>query len=135
VYSRGTIATLRALGGVVIEKKEPLSTDEWEVQLGQDIKKMRKMRGRSQKEIAEATSLSLTTVKKIEAGRGSSLSTLILIARALDRKDWLSSFVLPEPTISPWEIYKQQSQRLLQQQENSQEQLPLGSVAGRKFVT
>jgi transcriptional regulator with XRE-family HTH domain len=119
----------------VIEKKEPLSTDEWEVQLGQDIKKMRKMRGRSQKEIAEATSLSLTTVKKIEAGRGSSLSTLILIARALDRKDWLSSFVLPEPTISPWEIYKQQSQRLLQQQENSQEQLPLGSVAGRKFVT
>jgi hypothetical protein len=100
----------------VIEKKEPLSTDEWEVQLGQDIKKMRKM-------------------KKIEAGRGSSLRTLILIARALDRKDWLSSFVLPEPTISPWEIYKQQSQRLLQQQESSQEQLSLGSIAGRKFVT
>jgi len=46
-------------------------------------------------------------VRNLEAGRGSTLSTVIKVARALDRQDWVTDFY-PEPEISPLALMRAQ---------------------------
>lgn len=84
---------------------EPLSTEEWESAIGRAMSKMRRAQGKTQKEIAETTGLSVSAIKKIEGGKGSSLRSLILISRALGRSSWLSSFSVNEPTVNPLEMF------------------------------
>ncbi len=90
------------------QTSEPLSTAEWEVALGRDISKMRRAQDLTQKDLAKITDLSVSAIKKIEGGHGSSMRSLILIARALGRTDWLSSFPSQEPEISPLELLRRE---------------------------
>lgn len=92
----------------MLKGNEPLSTTEWEVALGRAMSKMRRARGQSQKDLAKIAGLSVSAIKKIEGGHGSTLRSLILIARALGRTDWLSSFATTEPTISPLDLFLEQ---------------------------
>jgi|SRR5579872_2178724 len=81
---------------------KPLSTTtEWEHQLGADVRRLRLAQGLTQVELAERANVSLSAVKYLEGGRGSSLASLIRVARALGRADWLSSLAPAEPAVSP----------------------------------
>ncbi|HEY9030443.1 MAG TPA: helix-turn-helix transcriptional regulator [Kangiella sp.] len=83
-----------------------LSEKSIEKELGERIKALRLRKNISQKELAEATTLSLNAIKSLESGR-SKLSTLIAVLRELGALDHLDSFI-PETTISPIQLAKRQ---------------------------
>lgn len=77
-----------------------------EKELGRRIRGLRLRKNITQKELAEATTLSLNTIKSLESGR-SKLSTLISVLRELKALDDLDSFI-PEISISPIQLAKRQ---------------------------
>lgn len=83
-----------------------LSDKGIEEELGKRIRALRLRKNITQKELAEATALSLNTVKSLESGRGK-LSSLIAVLRELGALDHLNSFI-PEPSISPIQLAKMQ---------------------------
>ena len=92
----------------MLKSDEPLSTTEWEIAIGRAISKMRRAQGKSQQEFAQIAGLSASAIKKIEGGDGSTMRSLILIASALGRREWLSSFAVSEPAISPLSLFMEQ---------------------------
>jgi transcriptional regulator with XRE-family HTH domain len=78
-----------------------LDTEGWELRLGVDIRSVRRRHRLTQQELATRANVSLSAVKGIEKGAGSSLTTLVRIARALDRTEWLRSFAPVEPSVTP----------------------------------
>jgi putative transcriptional regulator len=83
-----------------------LSDKGIEEELGGRIRALRLRKNITQKELAEATVLSLNAIKSLESGRGK-LSTLIAVLRELGALDHLNSFI-PEPSISPIQLAKMQ---------------------------
>lgn len=83
-----------------------LSDKGLEEELGGRIRALRLRKNITQKELAEATTFSLNTIKSLESGRGK-LSTLIAVMRELGALDHLNSFI-PEPSISPIQLAKMQ---------------------------
>ena len=79
-----------------------------EQELGERFKALRLERNITQKELAEATTLSLNSIKALESGRGK-LSTVIAVLRELGAIDHLDNFI-PEITISPMQLAKTQGQ-------------------------
>ncbi|KAG1694658.1 hypothetical protein GQR58_006660 [Nymphon striatum] len=75
-----------------------------EEELGDRLKALRLRKNKTQKELADATTLSLNSIKALEAGR-SKLSTLISVLRELDALDQLDNFI-PEISISPMQLAK-----------------------------
>ncbi len=73
-------------------------------ELGRRIKALRLRFNRKQKDIAEATGLSVTAIQGAEKGETTLLS-LIKVMRVLDALDNLDSF-LPETEISPLQLAK-----------------------------
>lgn len=73
-----------------------------EVEIGSRLKALRLRRNVTQKALAEATGLSVTAIKGIEAG-GGTLSTLIAVLRELRALDQLQHFI-PEITVSPLQL-------------------------------
>ncbi len=72
--------------------------------LGQRIRSLRLHKNLTQQQLAEASALSLNSIKALEAGR-SKLSTLIAVLRELDALDALDNFI-PEISISPIQLAK-----------------------------
>lgn len=83
-----------------------LSDKGIEQEFGHRIKSLRLQKNITQKELAEATILSLNTIKSLESGRGK-LSTLIAVLRELGVLDQLGNFI-PEISISPMQLAKMQ---------------------------
>lgn len=77
-----------------------------EAELGRRIKALRLRKNITQKELAEATTLSLNTIKSLESGRGK-LASLIAVLRELGAVDQLDSFI-PDTSISPMQLAKMQ---------------------------
>lgn len=73
-------------------------------ELGRRLRALRLRRNITQKALAEATTLSLNSIKALEAGSGK-LSTLIAVLRELQALDQLNSFI-PDETISPMQMAK-----------------------------
>lgn len=73
-----------------------------EIEIGTRLKALRLRRNVTQKALAEATGLSVTAIKGIEAG-GGTLSTLIAVLRELHALDQLEHFI-PEITVSPLQL-------------------------------
>ncbi len=71
-------------------------------ELGNRLRALRLQRNITQKELAEATTLSLNTIKSLERGRGK-LATLIAVLRELGALDQLDSFI-PAVVISPLQL-------------------------------
>jgi transcriptional regulator with XRE-family HTH domain len=88
------------------------STDVWEQQIGAAIKSLRLRQNRTQEEVARAANVSLSALKGLEGGDGSRVRTLVLVARALGREDWLTAFAPPEPAISPMQLLRDRQSRL-----------------------
>lgn len=83
-----------------------LSDKSIEQELGNRLKALRLQRNITQKDLAEATTLSLNSIKSLESGRGK-LSTLIAVLRELQALDHLDSFI-PEISISPMQLARMQ---------------------------
>ncbi len=84
------------------------STAEFEVLVGEQIRRLRIANGMDQQQLAGAANVSVGAVKNLEGGKGSSLKTLIMIARALNAEKWLES-LSPETTISPLQMLRDQN--------------------------
>ncbi|MDR1825890.1 MAG: helix-turn-helix domain-containing protein [Bifidobacteriaceae bacterium] len=83
------------------------STAELEKALGQAVRRARIAGGCSQAELATLASVSLTALGNLETGKGSTVTTLVRVCRALGRLDWLESLA-PPITISPLAIAHRQ---------------------------
>jgi transcriptional regulator with XRE-family HTH domain len=77
-----------------------LSTQDLEVKLGQAVRRGRLALDLSQADLADLADVSPSAVAALENGRGSSTRTLVRVARALGRLDWLDALA-PAITISP----------------------------------
>ncbi len=81
---------------------------EWEVMIGEQVRKARIARGAGQEQLAALADVSVGALSKLERGKGSSLKTLIAVVRALDRADWLESLA-PPVTVSPMQLLRSRS--------------------------
>ena len=86
-------------------ERSNLTVEEWEAQVGRQIRSARVARGVDQAHLASRANVSLATLSNLERGKGSTLKTLIAVARALGRTDWLESFA-PEVTVSPMQMLR-----------------------------
>ncbi len=78
-------------------------------ELGQRLKALRLGKNITQAELAEASTVSLNSIKALESGRGK-LATIIAVLRELGALDQLDSFI-PDTTISPLQLAKMQGKR------------------------
>lgn len=82
-----------------------LSDREIIKKIGEKIRYLRLRQNITQQQLAEDTQLSLSTIKKIERGEGSTLDSFLRILRILGRLDDLSNLV-EEEGLSPVEYYE-----------------------------
>jgi len=82
-----------------------LTTVEWEIQLGQHLRALRLRQNTDQRQLAERADVALNVVKKLEGGKGSTVTSLIKVLRALGREDWLGTLA-PQVTVSPLQMLK-----------------------------
>ncbi len=83
-----------------------VTTQDWEAEIGAQIRRARILDNLTQAELAGKANVSLPTVSKLEAGKGSTVSTLVRVARALGKEDWLSSFE-PADSFDPFDVWRQ----------------------------
>ncbi len=81
------------------------TVEEWEADLGRQVRTSRVARGVEQADLAALANISVATLSNLERGKGSTLKTLIAVARALDRTEWLEHFA-PEVTVSPMQMLR-----------------------------
>jgi transcriptional regulator with XRE-family HTH domain len=77
-----------------------LTVDEIESDLGGRLKALRLDRNINQATLAERAGISVSALKSLENGSGSSLRTLVAVLRVLKREDWLKS-IAPVASINP----------------------------------
>ncbi len=83
------------------------TTAEWEARLGAQARAVRIAAGLTQGDLARSASLSETSVRSLERGAGSTIATLVAVARALDREDWLEQFDPRGSGPSPIELLRE----------------------------
>ena len=71
-----------------------------EAQVGEAIRACRLDRNIDQTTLAARAGVSLTAFKRLEAGRGSTVRTLVSVLRSLGRESWLDTLA-PVATINP----------------------------------
>ena len=94
-----------------MENEITMTTAEWEKRLGADVRQLRIAHELTQLELCERANVSISTIRYLEAGRGSSLATLIRVAKVLDRSTWLASFAPREPSVSPMALLREQTRK------------------------
>ncbi|MCU6502278.1 helix-turn-helix domain-containing protein [Rugamonas sp. A1-17] len=86
------------------------STADWLHYMGDQLRESRIRLDLSQEELSTLANVSMGTIRNLEGGKGSSLSTLIQVLRALKRTDWLAALA-PAISISPMQMLKQRHTR------------------------
>lgn len=84
---------------------EGIDTNEWELRLGAQFRSLRLEAGLDQVTLAGLADVSVSSLKSLENGKGSSLRTVIKILRALGATQWLTTLA-PEPTVSPLDVLR-----------------------------
>ena len=84
--------------------------DEWEVELGQQVRDVRLRQNIDQQRLAEQAGVALNVVKRLEGGKGTTVTSLIKILRALGRAEWLSTLA-PAVSISPLQMLHEKPAR------------------------
>ena len=87
-----------------------LTTDEWEAELGQHLRDLRLRQNIDQRELAERADVALNVVKKLEGGKGATVTSLVKVLRALGREEWLGTLA-PQVSISPMQMLKDKPRR------------------------
>ncbi len=83
------------------------SSDKWELLVGDQFRALRIRADLEQTELAALASISVGALKNLEGGKGSSLKTIIKVARVLGRTDWLNALA-PKVSVSPMQLLKGQ---------------------------
>ncbi len=78
---------------------------EWEKEIGQQVRDLRLRQNLGQIEVAKRAGIALNAVKNLETGKGSTLTSLIQIVRALGKANWLNALA-PEISVSPMRLLK-----------------------------
>ena len=89
----------------------PRTTPEWAQDFGERIRALRMELNLEQSEVAERASISRPALHSLESGKGSSLSTLIKVLRALDSVDWLTTVHATRNDPSPMELLRAEQSR------------------------
>ena len=82
------------------------TTEDLQTRLGDQLRRLRLARDLDQLTLADKAGISEKALRNLEAGRGSSLSTLLQVVRALDRLDWLD-LLAPVASVSPMALLRQ----------------------------
>ena len=82
-----------------------LTTAEWEAEFGQHLRDLRLRQNIDQRQLAERADVALNAVKRLEAGKGATVTSLIAVLRALGREEWLGTLA-PQVTVSPLQMLK-----------------------------
>ena len=85
-------------------------TGELEAEFGQQLRLLRLRQNIDQRQLAGQAGVALNVVKRLEAGRGATLKSLIKVLRALGRTDWLNTLA-PVVSISPLQMAKTKATR------------------------
>lgn len=83
-----------------------LTDEETEQIIGENIKALRLQKNILRKKLCSQAGVSLTALKNLETGKGTTLKTLVKIVRALGRQDWLIALA-PKATINPLHMVKE----------------------------
>ena len=86
------------------------TVEEWERHIGTQVRALRLQRDLSQEALATQASISVGTVRNLEAGKGSSLATLVSVLRILDRVELLEQ-IAPAPSVSPMQLLRERENR------------------------
>ena len=87
------------------------ATADIEARLGAHLRAARIERSLTQADLADRANVSLGTVKSLERGRGSTVTTLVKVLRALDLTDWVDALAPPEPAFNPLDLLARQRRR------------------------
>jgi transcriptional regulator with XRE-family HTH domain len=82
-----------------------LSTGERAAAFGRQIRSLRLRQDVDQRTLAARAGVALNVVKRLEAGKGATLTSLIKVLRALGRAEWLDSLA-PAVSIRPMQLLK-----------------------------
>lgn len=77
-----------------------MSPDELQAALGKQVQELRIAKNLDQITTAEKAGISEKTLRNLEAGRGSSVETLVRVLKALDSLEGLR-LLAPKPSVSP----------------------------------
>jgi transcriptional regulator with XRE-family HTH domain len=82
-----------------------MSPDELQAAFGKQLQQLRIARNLNQVTTAEKAGISEKALRNLEAGRGSSIETLVRVLKALDSLEGLR-LLAPKPTVSPLAILR-----------------------------
>ena len=77
-----------------------------ETEIGGTIRRLRIRKGLSLEDVAERASLSPVSVRSLELGRGSTLSTMLKVLKAIDETSFLVDWAEKSNEISPMQALK-----------------------------
>jgi transcriptional regulator with XRE-family HTH domain len=86
------------------------NAEELEAALGEQIQKIRLAKNLDQKSVAERAGISVRALRNLEAGRGSTIQTLVRVLKALDKTDLIVS-LYTAPSINPMELLRKPTGR------------------------
>jgi transcriptional regulator with XRE-family HTH domain len=81
------------------------SPQELQTELGQRIRQLRLSRNIDQRAVAEKAGVTRAALQNLEAGRGSSVQTLLRILKALNYLEGIE-MLAPQPTVNPLALLK-----------------------------
>jgi transcriptional regulator with XRE-family HTH domain len=81
------------------------TANEWEAELGLHLRALRLRQNIDQRQLAERADVALNVVKRLEAGKGATVASLIKVLRSLGREEWLGTLA-PQVTVSPLQMLK-----------------------------
>jgi transcriptional regulator with XRE-family HTH domain len=85
--------------------KARLTVVEWQVVLGRHLRDLRLRLNLDQRQLAGRAGVALNAVKRLEGGKGATVTSLVKVLRALGREAWLETLA-PEVTVSPLQMLK-----------------------------
>ncbi len=87
---------------MTLESNTPIELQQL---LGQRLRRLRLQRDRDQLSVAAKAGVSEKALRNLEAGRGSTVETLLRVLKALDALDGLHAFA-PEISVDPMQLLK-----------------------------
>ncbi len=94
------------MGAIVNDPAVVRSTEEWEAEIGRQVRELRIGFDRTQEELARDANVAVSTLRSLEQGEGSSLRTLVQVVRVLEREDWLGR-LSPSAGVRPMDLLRE----------------------------
>jgi len=87
------------------------SVSDLELQMGENLRRLRLDRNMDQATLAQRAGVSLRSLQRLELGQGSTTHTLLSVLRTLGREEWLNT-IAPVATINPLTMPRTATPRL-----------------------